>query len=263
MRCDRISDARDGFSLIELLVVIAVIGVLIGIALPALGGARVTARETVGLSNIRQTAMTFQQYADEQGAYPFVPRTKGLMGDEELIQLTWYPEGTLIATSDAWSIDRLWPGVVQTVAPFEEHFAVWVSPGGDRELPDMFDWTEVEDRDVTDQVSLTYSNSFVGDPKLWREGAARDWSQYRSVRASEVAYPSGKAMLWDAHLAYVPGQLEQRDGHWDRGTPMAFADLHAAVKNPLDASEPVENVLKDRLSVTLHDTAEGVRGVDY
>ena len=63
-----------GFTLIELLVVISIIALLIGILLPALGAARVSARDSVSLSNVRQIgsiAMTnFLQ--DHEGYYPWM-----------------------------------------------------------------------------------------------------------------------------------------------------------------------------------------------
>jgi prepilin-type N-terminal cleavage/methylation domain-containing protein len=54
-----------GFTLIELLVVVAVIGVLVAIVLPALAGARESARRTVCLSNLRQMHVACRTYADE------------------------------------------------------------------------------------------------------------------------------------------------------------------------------------------------------
>jgi prepilin-type N-terminal cleavage/methylation domain-containing protein/prepilin-type processing-associated H-X9-DG protein len=56
---------RRGFTLIELLVVIAIIAVLIAILLPALAGARTASRTTLCLSNIRQLALGWNAYADE------------------------------------------------------------------------------------------------------------------------------------------------------------------------------------------------------
>jgi prepilin-type N-terminal cleavage/methylation domain-containing protein len=59
------SGQRAGFTLIEVLVIIAVIGVLVAVLLPALSGARDSARRTVCLSNLRQAYVACRAYADE------------------------------------------------------------------------------------------------------------------------------------------------------------------------------------------------------
>jgi prepilin-type N-terminal cleavage/methylation domain-containing protein len=52
-----------GFSLIELLVVVAIIGVLAGLILPALGGAKERSKRASCLNNIRQFVLASQLYA--------------------------------------------------------------------------------------------------------------------------------------------------------------------------------------------------------
>ncbi len=70
----RVTEAKvatpSGFTLIELLVVIAVIAILISLLLPALSGARETARATVCRSNLKQTMLGFTFYARDYKVIP-------------------------------------------------------------------------------------------------------------------------------------------------------------------------------------------------
>ncbi len=59
-----------GFTLVELLVVVATIGILIGTLLPALGQARLAARDTACMSNLRQITVGMLAYEADHGRLP-------------------------------------------------------------------------------------------------------------------------------------------------------------------------------------------------
>ena len=61
---------RRGFTLIELLVVISIIGVLVGLLLPAVQSARAAGRRTQCQNNMRNVAMGILGYANLQGKFP-------------------------------------------------------------------------------------------------------------------------------------------------------------------------------------------------
>lgn len=57
---------RAAFTLIELLVVIAIIGVLAGMLLPVMGRAKTQAKGVACLNNMKQLALSFKLYTDDQ-----------------------------------------------------------------------------------------------------------------------------------------------------------------------------------------------------
>jgi prepilin-type processing-associated H-X9-DG protein/prepilin-type N-terminal cleavage/methylation domain-containing protein len=60
----------DGFTIVELLVVMAIVGLLLAILLPAVQGARESARRTDCISRLKQLGVALQNYHDAQRSLP-------------------------------------------------------------------------------------------------------------------------------------------------------------------------------------------------
>lgn len=255
-----------GFSLVEILVSFGIIAVLVSILLPAIAGARAAARETVALANQRSVGQLFATYSNTYHSYPYRARGTPIPGRPEIptmpgaIAVEWWPEISIIATSEHFHQEYLWPGITLAMANWPENYKTWVSPG----LPDTPpDQPRRDDGEIEDTISVRYSNSFVAKPELFKPGATHSPNLLGATKPSDVTFPSAKVMLFDAHLAYLAKEPARSGGHYDALTPMCFADLHADKRNPTQATPGVENVLRGGMNKTLHCTPDGVRGKDY
>ncbi len=112
------SACRTGFTLVELLAVIAIIGVLVGLLLPAVQSSRESARRTRCANNIRQSALAVGSYESARRIFPagcdLVPRPPAL------------PQGT----QHAWSSSIL-PYIDEAALAARIDYAkAWDAPGG-------------------------------------------------------------------------------------------------------------------------------------
>jgi|GEM_PF-1461328 len=82
---------KNGFTLIELLVVIAIIAILAAILFPVLSQARVAAKATTSVSNIRQHHISWMLYAQDydDSAVVYANQTPGPLTFDGLAYSTW------------------------------------------------------------------------------------------------------------------------------------------------------------------------------
>ncbi|MEO0484116.1 MAG: type II secretion system protein [Planctomycetota bacterium] len=262
------SQRRHAFTLIELLVVIAIIALLVSILLPALAATRTSARRAQALANGRTIAQSMEIYlGDHDDTYPFIePEVDPELpaGTGGLIYVRWYPGNVVLGNSDVFTLRWAWPALLSSVAPWEENFSVWVSPGGETSLPTTEEIASRE-REPEEEISWRLSRSFLADPTLFKESAPDEQRFLRAVRRDEVRHAAQKAMLWDTHLAFLTTRPKLKGRHWDAPTPIAYADGHADVRNPADATEPLslQPFGQGVPGAALHDTPGGAGGVDF
>ncbi len=240
-----------GFTLIELLVTIGVIGVLISILLPALAAARRSARDVVGLSDLRQAAISFSNYAQAHGGVmPFAPpgstfRTSPPGG-----------ETSFVTTGNFWDLSVYWASLFHEIAPWHEHFRTWVvtDPRRDPDRP----W-ESGPSGFKGVPSFRYCRSMYARPAMWSGGPASNVDRMRApVRMADVRFPGSKVFLYDAEAP-----LRAPEGEPPTKIAMLFVDSHAARHARADASEPVMPASNDVVPTSLNDTKDGAFGRDY
>ncbi|TVQ63574.1 MAG: type II secretion system protein [Phycisphaerales bacterium] len=230
------------FSMIELLVVISLAAVLIAILLPAFAGSRSTALRIISASQLRQIGLHFGEYVHETGGYPFAGEGVFYPGACEGVRISF----------GYWGADLHWPSLVLSDQQYDAYNSYLLAPRAIRN-PEM----------CGHPTSYIYSRSFLARPANWRSGEAPDPSLLRGVRDADIAHPSGKALLWDWELPYLPRELVFQGRDLAEKTPILFVDMHVKERAPHEATAPVQSRMRPEPPQRLHDTPGGVAGVDF
>jgi len=233
-------------------VVIAIVAVLVGLSVVGLSAARRAASQTKSLSNLRGIGQSIEVYCGTYRSYPFAPA-------ETLLDAMPPGEANAeqVGFSPVWLLEYAWPMLMHPVAPWDQHYATWISPGLQR--PASRPW--VRDPgvffDTGAKPSYRYSNSFLARPAVWARDIEAGSAAIGPTTPADVAMPSLKVLMFDIDRAY----LRANEGGAPR--PLLFADSSAAARQDSDAHAPVQNRLHGNPPLRYHDTPDGILGRDF
>lgn len=252
---------KKAFTLIELLVVIAIIAILAAILFPVFAQAKLAAKQTQGLSNMRQLSLSVMLYAGDSDDY-FVPAsmrstnpadtptiwTEGLYSYVKNKDIFVAPDsggafaenwGTRrhqsIGYSDATGVDPLSTAVPGAAAPGTEGFtgAATFSQAEEVSRTGLFAFTA----NAPAGVSTTKHRGYVFNP--YNGLNSPDGDYYKGLpmisdrdlvaEAGDINYPNSPSLSAGA-LKPIFARIGADKKHGGR-TPIIFADGHAKIYN--------------------------------
>ncbi len=247
-----------GFTLIELLVVIAIIAVLIGILLPALGSARQSADTVVCASRMRQLAVGWQVYADENQDIS-VPGQPGRFADEAS---NLYPMGNGLQYRPRWF------AVIGAAAGFD----AYAQPSPDRDdehsLPvdgsEVFLCPTVPEWVSTRNYAFGYNHQFLGNARFTEIDSGGSSFINFPVRATSIS--SSQTVLAADSAGTAAGKPEKLrepnitdGGRDDDGTPLHALGGHGYIIDPPRLAQSNSDYADPRFRADEHRSAPDER----
>ena len=242
---------RRAYTLVEIVVSLGILALLVGLLLPVFTGAKERGGAVTSLANLRSIGQVVEMHQSvHHGEYPFYVPNEPVHIDPEY--------GGLAGFTPHWVFRSRWPisQKIYDLAPWEEHYLTWLSPGAS--VGAVRPWF-VQDGESLEfrEPSYHYSNSFIGDPRVWTDDPPPWEEMAKKSRAADVLFPSAKVVFWDNERAYLRPFPTADDP-----TPVLFADGSAHLRLDTEAT-PSENNPYFVLERVYNDTPEGVRGRDF
>jgi len=186
---------RNAFTLIELLVVIAIIAILAAILFPVFAQAKMSAKKTQGLSNVKQIALALQMYAnDNDDGYV-------TWSDYYGVSTNNYAGGPLAGIptptdSKALYWDaKLSPYIKNGDPALGKYNGVWHAP--------------------TSQQDERYRSYGIGYYFTYCRDPQSPW-YYRWLNANQVEYPAGLVFAGDSGSGGMMSRQVNYDSYYDK-----------------------------------------------
>lgn len=201
------ASSRGGFTLIEVLVVVALVGLLIGLLAPSIGGVRDKARVVNTLANLRSHASIFTAYAgDFRDTMPAATYPTGL-------SIIRCPSQGIAVKAKYFDMARLWQ-----IALADGYYNG--DPSSMSFRSPLNPYSKGVGRLI--ETDYWYACSFLASPEFYNETTrALLPQQLRAVRLGEVVFPGAKSLLAEYALSWGPpgaAWTAYTDGHADEST---------------------------------------------
>ena len=125
---------RRGFTLIELLVVIAIIAILAAILFPVFSQARIAAKKTQSISNLKQQTLGAIMYSNDNEDYLPLGQSSspGNLPDWTWNYIVPVPVSLYAAADPAWKKEIAGQFVFNSIQPYQKNIDILQCPGGQR-----------------------------------------------------------------------------------------------------------------------------------